>query len=339
MASIYELRPGQLFAVPETDQVTQCKMCLDVAVPKMATQEDMEGGAKEDEAGTIRLGELYQYGKPITDPDTGKEDVEVYCAHYFCLLFSSGLEQNGREEDEGLKGFLPVDVLKEWRRGQRLKCTVCNQKYATVGCAHKSCRKTFHLPCAVRSKALLQYCDQFSLYCHEHRLKQRPFAKMTSPKKSGSEEPKMVNPKWSPTCGICYDDITTPTDDLAVVWSPCCEKWFHKPCVQRFADTSGYFFKCPLCNNKDDFVEEMKQFGIYVPEKDAEWERPGNDGEDGDGSAFESLLERHDNCDVEECICPEGRKKDEDYTEWEIVSTIKNIVRLRVMWDLLVTCL
>ena len=57
---------------------------------------------------------------------------------------------------------------------------------------------------------------------------------------------------------------------------------FHKTCVQRFADTSGYFFKCPLCNNKDDFIEEMKRFGIYVPEKDADWEKPDRGAASGD---------------------------------------------------------
>ncbi len=52
---------------------------------------------------------------------------EVYCAHYFCLLFSSGLDQNGDDEEE-IKGFLVADVLKEWRRGQRLKCFSCNAR-------------------------------------------------------------------------------------------------------------------------------------------------------------------------------------------------------------------
>ena len=79
MASIYELRAGQLLTVPETDKTTQCKMCLEVAVPKLVKD--------QDDSPTIRLGDLYEYGNPITDPDTGKEDVEVYCAHYFCLLF------------------------------------------------------------------------------------------------------------------------------------------------------------------------------------------------------------------------------------------------------------
>ena len=55
-------------------------------------------------------------------------ETEVYCAHYFCLLFSSGLEQNGEDEEE-MKGFLAADVLKEWRRGQRLKCFSCTKKW------------------------------------------------------------------------------------------------------------------------------------------------------------------------------------------------------------------
>ena len=45
---------------------------------------------------------------------------EIYCAHFFCLLFSSGLDQNGDEEEE-IMGFRTQDILKEWRRGQRLK--------------------------------------------------------------------------------------------------------------------------------------------------------------------------------------------------------------------------
>jgi hypothetical protein len=35
----------------------------------------------------------------------------------------------------------------------------------------------------------------------------------------------------------------------------------------RLASTAGYFLKCPLCNNKDKFEQEMKQYGVFVPEK------------------------------------------------------------------------
>ena len=49
-----------------------------------------------------------------------------------------------------------------------------------------------------------------------------------------------------------------------------------------------------------------------MPEQDAAWEL--------EGGQFEELLERHDRCDAETCVCPDGRHEDEDYTIWEIVS-------------------
>ena len=87
-----------------------------------------------------------------------------------------------------------------------------------------------------------------------------------------------------------------------MLWTPCCGGWFHRPCVERMAAAAGsHHFKCPLCNNKvrrtdkltvhtmcyhqDDFTEEMKEFGIYVPDQDAEWEA---------GDAFGDQLQRHD---------------------------------------------
>jgi hypothetical protein len=51
-------------------------------------------------------------------------------AHHFCLLFSSGLGQQGAE-GEGLRGFLLQDVRREAKRGARLKCVYCRKKGAT----------------------------------------------------------------------------------------------------------------------------------------------------------------------------------------------------------------
>ena len=35
-------------------------------------------------------------------------------------------------------------------------------------------------------------------------------------------------------------------------------------CVERMAETAGcHFFKCPLCNNRQQFSEEMQQFGKF----------------------------------------------------------------------------
>ena len=82
-----------LSEIPTNDRTTLCKLCFLPSDPD-------------------RLGVLYQY---VVDPVN-----EIYCAHFFCLLFSSGLDQNGDEEEE-IMGFRTRDILKEWRRGQRLK--------------------------------------------------------------------------------------------------------------------------------------------------------------------------------------------------------------------------
>ena len=98
MASIYKLEPEKLFTVPSDDRVTECKLCYEIAQP--------------DDG--IDLGPLYQYGRLVIDKTAlpnGKEgeniEMEIYCAHYFCLLFSSALTQRGEGEDNGIKGFLP----------------------------------------------------------------------------------------------------------------------------------------------------------------------------------------------------------------------------------------
>ena len=82
--------------------------------------------------------------RPVQAPETGLKLGPLYSfdccqAHLYCLMFSSGLVQNGKEE-EGIKGFLVKDIVKEFRRGARLKCTFCKKNYATVGCAVKKCK-------------------------------------------------------------------------------------------------------------------------------------------------------------------------------------------------------
>ena len=60
----------------------------------------------------------------------------------------------------------------------------------------------------------------------------------------------------------------------------------------------------------------MQSFGVYVPEQDAAWETQDN------GTLYDDLLERYNRCDAVECLCPDGREADEDYTIWEIVSIV-----------------
>ncbi|XP_041469833.1 uncharacterized protein LOC121419430 isoform X2 [Lytechinus variegatus] len=75
--------------------------------------------------------------------------------------------------------------------------------------------------------------------------------------------------------------------------------------------SAGYFFRCAICNNENEFQDEMKKFGIYLPEKDADWEFGS--------SAYQELYERHNQCDVSKCRCPKGRKYSTQSGQWEIV--------------------
>lgn len=98
----------------------------------------------------------------IPDMDSTKQQILEYDnlrAHYFCLLFSSGLGQSGLES-EGLHGFMPSDVRRELKRGARLKCVYCKKKGATVGCARQACKKSYHLPCGMLNGALQEHFDQ-----------------------------------------------------------------------------------------------------------------------------------------------------------------------------------
>ncbi|XP_047489305.1 uncharacterized protein LOC125039432 isoform X2 [Penaeus chinensis] len=218
------------------------------------------------------------------------DDVSV---HYYCLLFSSGLAQNG-EDDEGVLGFLAEDIVKEVQRGRKLSCCYCLRKGATIGCYNKKCRRTYHYPCGVKQSALCKFSNDFRSYCSQHREYQQGLG-------CGEEL----------ECPICMEELMA--DPKKAIWAPCCKRktWFHKMCLQRLALSAGYFFKCPLCNDKDVFQLEMQNLGIFVPEKDASWELEPN--------AFSELLERPIHCDAPKCKCPDGRKTDVEGTRWEVL--------------------
>merc|ERR1719320_1166914 len=217
---------------------------------------------------------------------------EEYIVHHFCLLFASGLPQNG-EDSEGILGFLKEDLEKELLRGSRFLCSYCNKKGATASCVEQNCNRSFHYNCSLEKKGLFQFFDTFPAWCHSHRPIQTPFT-------TGYLEESTKR-----FCGICLELIQEQTSQL---WAPCCRGFFHSLCVSKLAATSGYLFKCPLCNNNDVFNTEMKKFGVHVPEQDADWEK-----------AQGALLEKYVQCDAEVCSCEDGRNYDEKDTIYEII--------------------
>ncbi|XP_073683462.1 G2/M phase-specific E3 ubiquitin-protein ligase [Garra rufa] len=215
--------------------------------------------------------------------------------HYFCLLMSSGICQRG-EEDEDVHGFLVDDIKKEIRRSSRLRCTSCKKVGASVGCSIKSCRQMIHMPCGLEQGFIFQFTDLFPSFCKKHAPSQSCVSSHSLPL----------------SCSVCLESIE-PVLSYNVLKCPACHgSWFHRNCVQHYAHSAAmFFFKCTLCNNKDQFQQEMLRMGIYIPERDAAWELEEN--------AYEDLLQVYEHCDAVKCRSNKGRNYSSQSGNFEIV--------------------
>ena len=104
---------------------------------------------------------------------TTGESTEYF--HYFCLLFSSGGVQRGKDE-EGLNGFLEEDILKIVKSGETLKCDICNKTGATIPCHKKTCRKKYHFACGSLctdpGEHVFIFRNNMNSFCYNHAPKQ-----------------------------------------------------------------------------------------------------------------------------------------------------------------------
>uniref|UniRef100_A0A8C6TFE9 PHD-type domain-containing protein n=1 Tax=Neogobius melanostomus TaxID=47308 RepID=A0A8C6TFE9_9GOBI len=182
--------------------------------------------------------------------------------HYFCLV--------------------SLDLDFAWS----LTCSVCKQKGASVGCFVPRCSKKVHFPCGRRQRFVSQFSCPFPSYCPDHAPSQT-----LSP---------ALDQSLPQSCSICldliersYQSVQKGNDDRCI-WTLCLS-------LQRQAHSAGlFFFKCTLCNNKEQFQQEMLRMGVHIPEsRDASWEL--------ESGAFSELLEVYSHCDALSCVCPEGR--------------------------------
>lgn len=190
------------------------------------------------------------------------------------------MEQNG-SDTQGILGFLLKDIKKCAKKFAPVKCCYCGENSATISCQRNKCKRTFHLVCGHQEKCLFTFTEQFQSFCHEHH---------------GITDANVVG---HDNCMICWGILG---DHNAITSIPsCCNKgWFHVRCLRKFALTSGYLFKCPMCGNKTtEYFDLVQRRGIFVPQQDAAWELSQN--------AYVSLLFQYRSCDAVECLCPNGR--------------------------------
>ncbi|XP_026472743.1 PHD finger protein 7-like isoform X1 [Ctenocephalides felis] len=214
-----------------------------------------------------------------------------YKLHYFCLLLTQNTYQTAKP-DTGIFGFTAKTIQAAYRRISQKICHYCGEKRANIKCYDEYCMIFYHLPCGILNECVTQYFETFNTYCPDH-----------APKQIVSNEDmlySLANSRFEDCCGICYDTLI-PEINYKTLWPPCCRNgFFHRKCILQFAFSAGEsHFKCPLCNDKNVFVEEMRRIGVYVPKKDASWEL--------EPEAFYDLYLRYDKCDAEPCLCPDGK--------------------------------
>lgn len=108
----------------------------------------------------------------------------------------------------------------------------------------------------------MQFEDPYKSYCNQHV---RIGLELIAGRKRRRNE--VQRHAATEMCAICYDQMGA-FDMVQSVQSPCCKKsWFHKRCLQAFAANAGYFFKCPMCNNEDEFRNAVKLRGVFVPDR------------------------------------------------------------------------
>ncbi|XP_028909302.1 PHD finger protein 7 isoform X3 [Ornithorhynchus anatinus] len=224
--------------------------------------------------------------------------------HYFCLILSSGLPQRG-EDDNGFHGFLPEDIKKEVTRASKKICFICKKKGAAIFCQNERCRRSFHLPCGRERGCISQFFGEYKSFCQKHSP-----AQVMQPGPLGVED-----------CILCCENLSVQTD---LIQSPCCNHTiYHRNCMQQYAHSSAvHFFKCPQCNNREEFHEEMLRMGIHIPDRDASWElEPG---------AFSGLYQQYQHCDSQICLYDRGRNNFADDGVTVLNGNVVNAVLL--MW-------
>ena len=218
--------------------------------------------------------------------------------HYFCLLFSKNAKQKGRQED-GVRGFLINDikwVLKEYKSK---KCCYCQKTEATSMCHHAQCKKWFHYTCGMQRGGKVQFHTSRS-FCDD----QRHWPKSNHKLKHKEDRKCMAG---------CLNEVEKKEPSII---SPCCQRIYHFDCVQSMALSYGKsHLNCPNCREKNKFCEEALNQGVYIPEKDAEWENPTQES----FYNFQAMGELYNSCDANPCACTKGPKFNLAGSRFEII--------------------
>ncbi|CRL08336.1 CLUMA_CG021295, isoform A [Clunio marinus] len=197
--------------------------------------------------------------------------------HYFCLLSGTAIRQTGKVtgKPDGILGFTEKDIGESFQLYESTKCYLCRKKSAAVKCAEKDCNRSWHYPCGVL-ECVTEFTGAFQSYCSHH----------VKDPNNGKKHENYAE------CLVCNSLIAT-YDPANSIISSCCLLWpdyskcfVHKTCILKYTKNAGYDSLCINCDmevpapnyklTKQEWQEEMRKKGIFIPMADAIWEREGN---------------------------------------------------------------
>ncbi|KAL3849996.1 hypothetical protein ACJIZ3_011878 [Penstemon smallii] len=85
----------------------------------------------------------------------------------------------------------------ELARASKLKCTSCGLKGAALGCFAKSCRRSYHVPCALKIPNCRWDCDDFVMLCPVHKSTKFPRERSNSRKCDSQEKHSLSTQRTS----------------------------------------------------------------------------------------------------------------------------------------------
>ncbi|KAJ4878807.1 BRCA1-associated RING domain protein 1 [Raphanus sativus] len=150
-------------------------------------------------------GEMLHYsrGMPVVGDDILRSN--VIHVHSACIEWAPQVYF----EDDTVR-----NLKAELARGLKMKCTKCNLKGAALGCYVKSCRRSYHVPCAREISRCRWDHEDFLLLCPVHSSVKFPNEK--SRHRTSRAEPL---PKMNPAELCSLDKKPDTTRDLVICGS------------------------------------------------------------------------------------------------------------------------
>ncbi|KAL5716339.1 hypothetical protein ACHQM5_018050 [Ranunculus cassubicifolius] len=158
-----------------------------------------------------------------------------------------------------------INLESELARSKKIKCSLCGIKGAALGCYEKSCRKSFHVPCA----KLVQQCrwdtDNFVMLCPLH-----PSSKL--PKESPGSQPKKRKQSISKreSQGPKADEVTHQSAIVKSLWKGSSNKWVlccsglantEKEIVSEFTKLAGLTLSTTYAPNVTHIIASTDENG------------------------------------------------------------------------------